>query len=77
MKEKIAVAFVVTMYWLGCATLGAGLGYSAYAVSETVREYKQHKKMKMALDELTALCKAQELVQNRIDEIQTKNSEET
>lgn len=77
MKEKMAVAFVVTMYWLGCATLGAGIGYGGYVINETVKEYVRHRRIMDALNALVVLNQTQMLIQEQIDEPKTENSEGT
>lgn len=50
MKEKIATAFVVTMYWLGCATLGAGIGYGVCAINGIIQEHARHRRIMDALN---------------------------
>ena len=77
MKEKIAVAFVCAMYWLGCATLGAGIGYGGYVINETIKEYVRHRRMMDAIKALEVLNQTQMLIQERIDEPKTENSEGT
>lgn len=75
MKEKIATAFVVTMYWLGCAALGAGIGYGVCAINGIIQEHARHRRITDALNALEVLNQTQTLIQKQIDEPKTEESE--
>ena len=74
--SKAKKIWIVGNYLLGCATLGAGLGYGVAVIVDTVQKHIRHKKVEKAIKNLGTMIERLKDLQE-MHETDTEDSEET